>query len=70
MSFHRMKLVCFVGGTNVNRDLNQLRSGAPDILVATPGRCVMLVFRMKSAELEGNGLEEYQSSYNRNSCAR
>ena len=38
MSFHRLKLMCSVGGVNVNRDLNQLASGAPDILVATPGR--------------------------------
>lgn len=38
MSFHRLKLMCSVGGVNVNRDLNQLNSGAPNILVATPGR--------------------------------
>lgn len=38
MSFHRLKLMCSVGGVNVNRDLNQLNSGAPDIMVATPGR--------------------------------
>lgn len=53
MSFHRMKLVCFVGGTNINRDLNQLRSGAPDILVATPGRCFMPAFRAKSTLARG-----------------
>lgn len=38
MSFHRLKLMCSVGGVNVNRDLNQLNSGVPDIMVATPGR--------------------------------
>eukprot|EP00752_Nemacystus_decipiens_P004212 g3849.t1 len=43
MSFHRLKLMCSVGGVNVNRDLNQLNSGAPDILVATPGRLLDLL---------------------------
>lgn len=38
MSFHRLRIMCSVGGVNVNRDLNQLNSGAPDIMVATPGR--------------------------------
>ncbi|CAN0196110.1 unnamed protein product, partial [Ectocarpus sp. 12 AP-2014] len=43
MSFHRLKLMCSVGGVNVNRDLNQLNSGAPDIMVATPGRLLDLM---------------------------
>ncbi|CAN0360439.1 unnamed protein product, partial [Scytosiphon promiscuus] len=43
MSFHRLKLMCSVGGVNVNRDLNQLNSGAPDIMVATPGRLLDLL---------------------------
>lgn len=44
MSFHRLKLMCSVGGVNVNRDVNQLNSGAPDILVATPGRYKKNIF--------------------------
>lgn len=38
MSFHRLKLMCSVGGVSINRDLKQLAEGAPDIVVATPGR--------------------------------
>lgn len=38
ISFHKLRLMCAVGGVSVNRDLNQLMMGPPDILVATPGR--------------------------------
>lgn len=29
-----------IGGTNINSEISRMRSGAPDILVATPGRCL------------------------------
>lgn len=38
MAFHKLKLMCSVGGVNINRDRNELNTGVPDVLVATPGR--------------------------------
>ena len=37
-SFHDLHTQVMVGGTNINKDLKGLKTEAPDILVATPGR--------------------------------
>ncbi|CAM9176162.1 unnamed protein product, partial [Sphacelaria rigidula] len=47
MAFHKLRLMCAVGGVNINRDLNQLAKGTPHVLVATPGRLLDLLQNCK-----------------------
>lgn len=43
-----------IGGTNMNSEVGRLRSRAPDILVATPGRCLDHMTNDKS-DLQASG---------------
>ncbi|KAJ9524643.1 hypothetical protein QJQ45_024275, partial [Haematococcus lacustris] len=40
LTFHKLSLQVMIGGTNLNSEASRLKKGVPDILVATPGRCL------------------------------
>ncbi|KAL6761806.1 P-loop containing nucleoside triphosphate hydrolase protein [Haematococcus lacustris] len=40
LTFHKLSLQVMIGGTNLNSEAGRLKKCVPDILVATPGRCL------------------------------
>ena len=37
-TFHKLNIVCIIGGTNINKDINRMKNKKVDLLIATPGR--------------------------------
>ena len=54
-TFHKFSIMTAVGGTNVNTDYRKIRAGAPDMMIATPGRLKAL---LESSQEEGHELDK------------